>query len=156
MLAPARALALLVPAAMLAGAWGFQLIGGFTPCEMCHWQRWGHYAALVLAFLAFATRRSPATSRLLTLLAGAAILTSAGIGILHAGVEYHWWTGPTRCTSVALGGGDPLKAILAAPLIRCDTPVWTMFGISMAGFNALFSLAGGIAIWVLCLIRTPR
>ena len=45
----ARALALLLPAALLAGAWGSQLLGGLYPCEMCHWQRWPHYAALVPA-----------------------------------------------------------------------------------------------------------
>ena len=35
-----RALALLLPLALLAGAWGSQLIGHLYPCEMCHWQRW--------------------------------------------------------------------------------------------------------------------
>jgi disulfide bond formation protein DsbB len=156
LLAPARLLALLLPAALLAGAWGFQLIGGYYPCEMCHWQRWAHYTALVLAVLAFATRGSRGAPRALTLLAGFAILVSGAIGVFHAGVEYHWWSGFTRCTSVVLGGGDPLKALLAAPLIRCDTPAWTLGGISMAGFNALFSLAGGIAIWALCLTRPAR
>ncbi|MDO6413978.1 disulfide bond formation protein B [Sphingomonas sp. BIUV-7] len=156
MLAPARALALAVPALLLAGAWGFQLIGGFYPCEMCHWQRWAHYAALVPAVLAYLASGSRQLSRGLVLLAGLAILASGAIGIFHAGVEYHWWSGLTRCTSVALGGGDPLKALLAAPLIRCDTAAWTLFGVSMAGFNALFSLAGGIAIWALCLTRPAR
>ncbi len=155
-LAPARALALLVPALLLAGAWGFQLIGGYPPCEMCHWQRWAHYTALPLAVLAILLRGSPGASRALTLLAGLAILVSGAIGVFHAGVEYHWWSGFTRCTSVSLGSGDPLKALLAAPLIRCDTAAWTMGGISMAGFNALFSLAGGIAIWALCLTRPVR
>jgi disulfide bond formation protein DsbB len=149
-------LALLVPAVLLAGAWGFQLIGGYAPCEMCHWQRWAHYTALGLAALAFATRGRVSVSRAFVLLAGAAILVSGGIGVFHAGVEYHWWSGFTRCTAVGLGSGDPLKALLAAPLIRCDTAAWTLAGISMAGFNALFSLAGGIAIWALCLTRPAR
>ena len=155
LLPPARALALLVPALLLAGAWGFQLIGGYYPCEMCHWQRWAHYTALALAILAILLRGSPGTSRALTLLAGLAILASGAIAVFHAGVEYHLWSGFTRCTSVGLGSGDPLKALLAAPLIRCDTAPWTLAGISMAGFNALFSLAVGIAIWALCLTR-PR
>ena len=51
----ARLLALLIPAVLLGGAWGFQLIGGLYPCEMCHWQRWPHYGALVFAALAFVT-----------------------------------------------------------------------------------------------------
>ena len=47
----ARWIALLLPAALLAGAWGSQLVGHLYPCEMCHWQRWPHYAALPFALL---------------------------------------------------------------------------------------------------------
>ena len=153
LLGPARLLALLLPATLLAGAWGFQLLGGLPPCEMCHWQRWPHCAALVLALAALASRSSPGRSRMLVILAGLAILVSGAIGVLHAGVEYHWWTGPTRCSTLALGGGDPLKAILAAPLVRCDAAPWSLAGVSLAGWNALFSIAGGIAILTLCLTR---
>ena len=151
-LAPARALAFAVPALLLAGAWGFQLIGHLVPCEMCHWQRWPHYAALVAALLAYGLARSPA-SRALVVVAGLLIVVSGLLGIFHAGVEYGWWKGPQHCTSMALGGGDPLRAILAAPLIRCDVPQWTLAGVSLAGWNALFSLAGGIAVLVLALRR---
>ena len=35
----ANRIAFLLPAALLAGAWASQLIGGLYPCEMCHWQR---------------------------------------------------------------------------------------------------------------------
>jgi len=35
----ARGLALLVPAALLAGAFGSQYFGHLFPCEMCWWQR---------------------------------------------------------------------------------------------------------------------
>lgn len=150
MVAPARALALIVPAALLAGAWAFQLIGGLYPCEMCHWQRWPHYAALAAAVLAILLAGSSA-SRPLTILAALLILASGAIAIDQAGAEYHWWQGPTTCTSTAASGGDLLRRILAAPLIRCDVPQWTLFHVSLAGWNALFSLAGGLAILILCL-----
>ena len=65
----ARLLALLIPSALLAGAWGSQLLGGLYPCEMCHWQRWPHYAAIVLAALSFFAPRTSA-KRLLVILAG--------------------------------------------------------------------------------------
>ena len=55
-LGPAKALSLLVPAALLAGAYGFEHIGGLFPCEMCWWQRWAHMAALGFALVAFARR----------------------------------------------------------------------------------------------------
>jgi hypothetical protein len=40
---------------------------------------------------------------------------------------------------------------MAAPITRCDVPQWTLAGISLAGFNAIFSL--GAAAFVLTLLR---
>jgi disulfide bond formation protein DsbB len=147
----ARALALLVPAALLAGAWGFQLIGHLYPCEMCHWQRWPHYAALPLALLAFVPGMP---QRSLVALAALAIAVSGAIGVAHAGVEYHWWQGFTPCTSTFSSGGDTLTAIMTAPVVRCDAPQWTFAGISLAGFNAIVSLGGAVVILVLLTRRS--
>ena len=150
----ARWLALLVPAALLAGALGSQYLGGLYPCEMCHWQRWPHYAALALAALAFV----PGTpQRYLVALAAVGIAVSGGLGVWHAGIEYGWWQGITTCSSTVAsasgsGGGsidDVLKRIMAAPITRCDVAQWSFAHISLAGFNALFSLAGALAIFIL-------
>jgi len=147
----ARALALLIPAALLAGAWGFQLIGHLYPCEMCHWQRWPHYAALPIALLAFVPGMP---QRPLVALAAIAIAVSGAIGVAHAGVEYHWWQGFTPCTSTFSSGGDTLTAIMNAPVVRCDAPQWTFAGISLAGFNAIVSLGGALVILVLLTRRS--
>ena len=71
-----------------------------------------------------------------------AILTGAGIALYHVGVEQHWWAGPTAC-----GGGGQVPGSLAElgrmmnqPVPRCDEPAWSLFGISMAGYNVFFSL----------------
>ncbi len=147
-LSAGRWLALLVPAALLAGAWGAQLIGGLYPCEMCHWQRWPHYAALAVAAAAFFVPPRPA--RALVLLAALLVALSGVIGVLHAGVEYHWWQGFTGCTSTVdlagLSAIERLNAIMHAPLVRCDAPQWTLAGISLAGFNAILSLLGAATI----------
>src|SRR5690606_9234603 len=42
--------------AVLGAALAFQYIGGFPPCEMCHWQRWPWMAAIALAVLAALVR----------------------------------------------------------------------------------------------------
>lgn len=145
----ARLLALLVPLALLAGAWGFQLIGGLYPCEMCHWQRWPHYGAVALAALAFVTGGARVKA---TLVAGAAalVVVSGLIGIFHAGVEYHWWQGVTACTqTVSTAGLSPdqaLKDLLAAPIVRCDAAQWSLLGVSLAGWNAIASLGGAALI----------
>ena len=153
----ARLLALLVPAALLAGALGSQYLGGLHPCEMCHWQRWGHYAALLFALISFAMRRSPDRGRSLVWLAGLAILSSGLTGAYHAGVELGVFEGFTQCSSTGGGGSadEMLKDILSAPLVRCDDVQWSFLGISMAGWNAIISLGSGLVILWLSL-RRPR
>jgi len=141
----ARTLALAVPVALLAGALGSQYLGGLYPCEMCHWQRWPHYAAVPLALLAIILRDKSAGTLLLWL-AAAAIFVSGAIGIFHAGVEYGWWEGLTRCAMSPSGGGDFLTDIMATPVISCDQPQWTLFGISLAGFNAIISIGAAMVI----------
>jgi disulfide bond formation protein DsbB len=142
----ARWLAFLLPAALLAGAYGSQYIGGLAPCDMCWWQRYPHFAALGFAALALLLGKSPAHKGLVTL-AALAIITSGILGGFHAGVEYHWWQGPQTCSQVPQGSGaDLLKNIMKAKVVRCDVPAWTLFGISLAGFNFLISTFGGLAI----------
>ena len=82
--------------ALLLGAFGFQVLGGLTPCKLCIWQRWPHAAAVVIAGAAIATR-----SAFLPWLGAIAALTSGAIGVYHTGVERAWWPGPTSCTSSA-------------------------------------------------------
>ena len=151
----ARWLALLIPAALLGGAYLGQYAYGLYPCEMCWWQRWPHFAALGLALMSFAVRGTAA--RALVLLAGLAILISGLIGAYHAGVEYGWWEGATTCSStIKAGGGDYLDAIMNAPIIRCDQVQWSLLGISLAGYNFLISVAGAIAIFFMASRRSAR
>lgn len=139
----ARLLALVIPSALMLGALGSQYIGGLYPCEMCYWQRWPHDVAIVLALFAFGTRVDRA-AHILVALAALAIMTSGAIGVYHAGVEYGWWQGITTCATTA--AGVSLEDIMRAPVVRCDVPQWTLFGVSLAGFNAIISLGAGLLI----------
>lgn len=150
----ARGLALLTPALLLGGALFSQYVGGLYPCEMCHWQRWPHYAAIPLALLAFLPL-GKGPQRALVLLAALLIAISGAIGAFHAGVEYGWWEGVTKCAVLNAGGDDTLAAIMATPLIRCDEVQWSLLGISLAGYNAIFSLGAAGAILRLCLAKRP-
>ena len=140
----ARWLALLVPLGLLAGAYVSEYGFGLFPCEMCWWQRYAHFAALALALAAWLR---PAVRPLLWL-AVLALAASAAIGLFHAGVEYGWWEGLTACSTTALTG-DPLDAILSTPVVRCDVAQWSLLGISLAGWNFLFSGAGALAVVIL-------
>jgi len=142
----AQRLALLVPVLLLGGAYLSQYGFGLFPCEMCWWQRYPHFAAVLAAALSLV-----ASPRALWIgLAAAAILVSGSIGGFHAGVEYGWWEGLTSCSSpIGDAGGDPLAAIMNAPLVRCDVAPWTLAGISLAGFNALISTFSALVIFTL-------
>jgi len=144
----ANIVAFFVPASLMVGALGSQYIGHLYPCEMCWWQRWPHYAAIALAAVAFLAPKG-LVQRILVAFAAGGILTSGVIGAFHAGVEYHWWQGLTSCSSTA--AGHSLSDILSAPLIRCDQAQWTLFGISLAGFNALISIPGALLVYGLLL-----
>ena len=154
----ATLVAFLLPLIALAGAWGSQLIGGLYPCEMCHWQRWPHYAALAVATLALVA--PPRARRALTLVAALLVAVSGVIGVTHAGVEYHWWRGFTGCTqTLALTGttaAERFDQLMAAPLVRCDVPQWTLGGVSLAGFNAIWSLGGAALVAAMTLARRVR
>lgn len=149
---PSRAaalLALLTPAFLLGGAYIGQYAFDLYPCEMCWWQRYPHFAALPLGLVAVLR-----PSRGATLLAALCILASGLIGAYHAGVEYGWWEGLTACSASGAGGGDPMKAIWDAPLVRCDDVQWSLLGISLAGFNFLIST--GAALLIAALLRKPE
>lgn len=142
----ARLIALLLPLGLLGGALGSQYLGGLHPCEMCYWQRWPHGVAILFAAGAFTAPPASTRSRALTLLAALAIAVSGAIGVYHAGVEAGIFEGLTTCSST---GAMSFENIMKVPLVRCDQVQWSLFGISMAGWNAIISLGGAALILAL-------
>jgi disulfide bond formation protein DsbB len=144
-------LATLGSAGLLLGALAFQHIGGMAPCKLCIWQRYPHALAVVTGALMLALH-----VRWLALIGAAAALATAAVGIYHVGVEQGWWQGPSTCSAGPVEELSPdalLDQIMAAPLVRCDDIPWELFGISMAGWNALVSLAL-MALWLVAFRRS--
>ena len=136
--------ALVASAAMLATAHIFQQLG-YAPCELCLRQRevyWAAIAAAVVSIvgLRFYSKAAPIAA----IVFGLIFLTGAGVAAYHSGVEWKWWPGPTSC-STSLSALDPknLLEALDKPMRppSCEDAAWRLFGISMAGYNALISLA---------------
>lgn len=128
---------------ILAAAFAFEHLGGLAPCELCWWQRYVLMAAIPVAALAVVLSRTEprATAGLLVLL-GIIFLCGIAIAGYHMGVELKWWQGPTACSATTLSD-DPdamFRDLMAAPLVRCDEVPWSLFGISMAGYNLALSL----------------
>jgi disulfide bond formation protein DsbB len=135
-----------IAAAALGGAWFFQLVLGIQPCPLCLEQRYAYYLAIPLAIIvAIAAARHAPRSLLylgLAVLAVAA-LGNAVLGGYHAGVEWHWWQGPTDCSGpiVDLGSaGNLLSRLDSVKVVRCDEVQWKFLGLSLASYNVLISL----------------
>jgi disulfide bond formation protein DsbB len=148
---PLRRVALALAAASgltLLGALYFQYVEGLRPCPLCLDQRWAHGAGIALALAAAFTGGT--VQRALMGLAGAAFLTGAIIAGFHVGVEFRWWAGLDSCTGGATAGlsaEELADLLLATPPARCDEVPWSLFGVSMAGWNGAISAAlGGIAL----------
>lgn len=137
--------AALASAAMLAAAHAFQL-AGYQPCALCLTQREVYWTALVVAGVAVVASqviKAPIMPALGNLALALVFLTGMSVAIYHAGAEWKFWPGPTTCATGAMNL-DP-KAMLEAldkPMHppSCDKAAWTLFGISMAGYNAVISL----------------
>lgn len=135
-----------VSAATLAAVYASQFIGGLVPCELCLYQRWPWWAALLLCILAMPTILSAKLRALLVGLAGLSVLAGAGIAMFHVGVEQHWWPGLASCSAAGQNPAsfEQMQQMLSQPTASCDEPAWTMFGISMAGYNAILSIVVGV------------
>ena len=155
----AAAAAFVLALAAIAGAWGSQLFGGLVPCDLCLEQRMAYYWGLpILAIILLAWNRLP----LPVWYAGMAIVTAIFIwgtymGAYHAGVEWKWWPGPTACTGTGLGAlnFDAMSNLNAAHVVPCDQVQFRFLGISLAGYNALASLAVG-ALMVTAIMAQRR
>jgi len=143
-----------IAAATLAGAWFFQLVLDIRPCPLCLEQRYAYYLAIPLgALVAVAAARDAPRAVVIAGLAilAASALGNAWLGAYHAGVEWHFWQGPTDCTGPVgnLGSaGNLLERLDTVKVIRCDEVQWRFLGLSLAGYNVLISLLmAAIAAW---------
>jgi disulfide bond formation protein DsbB len=145
-------------AALLLGAMAFQYWGGLAPCVLCLWQRWPHGIAIAagLVGMYLIRQRRFQGAGWATLAAAVALAVTAAIGGYHVGVEQHWWQGTAACGATGPAATDAAslrEQLLRAPIVRCDEIAWSLFGISMAGWNMILSAAlaaagafGGLAL----------
>ena len=130
-------------AAVLGGALLSQYWGGLAPCELCLLQRWPWKIAILISLVALLAGRRPALPWVALLLA-VVFATGVAFAFYHVGVEQHWFAGPSACTAQAGGAltlEDMKRQILGTAPVLCDKVQWALFGVSLAGWNLLASLA---------------
>ena len=118
--------------ALILGALGFQYLAGIVPCEMCHWQRWPHIASAMIGIVL--VRFAPRNARALAWLAVALVAVSGAIGLYQAGMQWGILPGPSSCSGHRFVVGSNM-----VPDVQCDVVTWSLFGLSLAVYNAIFS-----------------
>jgi len=128
-------------------ALGFQYFGGYMPCELCLKERIPYYIGvplMIAALVAAVLKAPPAIVRGLLALGAVLMLIGAGLGTYHAGVEWHFWAGPSSCTGFGdVGGSDASSLLNDLNTIKppsCDQAAGRFLGISFAGWNVVASV----------------
>jgi disulfide bond formation protein DsbB len=157
--AVAAAVIAVVGAATILGAYYFQYGLHYEPCELCLKERVPYYAAvplaLIVALVDLAARRGWWPHIVLVVgglvLLALLMLSGVGLGVYHAGVEWKFWPGPTECSGSLSGFGSVgglLEKMNQTRLVPCDVAAFRILGISLAGYNAMISLAlAAVALW---------
>jgi disulfide bond formation protein DsbB len=135
--------------AALLAEYVFDIVG----CTLCLYQRIPDAATTILAVLALMT--SPSADRRRLLSAVCALLFAAGsaIAIYQVGSQQGWWAEPSVCAA-ALPSGDALLDLRSARPSRpaCSEVDWSLFGLSLAALNAVYS--GALAAACLFMMRS--
>ena len=148
-LSPASRAGLLVMLGALViilAALGFEYIGGYAPCPLCLQQRYAYYACIplsVLALVLVSAGRGEAAA-VTFLVVALAFLANAVLGTYHAGAEWGFWPGPESCTAagpLSTNAGDLLRSLASTRVAPCTQPALRLFGLSLAGWNVVASLA---------------
>ncbi|MEC7488928.1 MAG: disulfide bond formation protein B [Pseudomonadota bacterium] len=125
--------------ALLSQHWG-----DLPPCDLCLWQRIPHGVVIVIGMGALLWFDRPQERMLLSWLGAIAFSVGACIALYHVGIEQHWIQEPISCSGDAtlneVQSVDKLRNLLLATRpVRCDEIPWSLFGLSIAAWNALVS-----------------
>ena len=125
-------------AALLSQYWG-----GLAPCELCVLQRWPWAAAITISLVTVLVGGRGALPWVAAVLA-LVFAASTVFAFYHMGVEQKWFAGPSACTASTPGNAMTLEQmkqqILGTAPVMCDRVQWSLFGVSLAGWNVLASL----------------
>src|ERR1700722_8874192 len=133
--------------ATLAGAWFFEYVLKYQPCPLCLEERIPYHVVIPLSLLVALAAFVGAPRKLIMVGFVAIIgivLFNVVLSTYHAGIEWRWWPGPPDCTGPATdfkAGGGLLSQLQTIHVPRCDEAAFRFLGISLAGYNALISLA---------------
>ena len=141
-------------AATVGGALWFQHVAGYVPCKLCLQQREAYYLGLPFALLAvpaLVARWPECLARGCLAIAGLCLVSTAILGVYHAGAEWALWAGPSDCgaaTAAPTDAGGLLQSLSTTKPPSCTDAPWRFAGLSFAGWNVVMASALAIlAFW---------
>ena len=127
---------------MLMSAVYLEYFHGAMPCDLCIMQRWFHGSIIAYNLIIILILNKTSISVKLLLLGGSILWISSSVaGLYHFGIEMSFWMGPDGCSSNINFSKDTLTNLLKKSPIKCDEVIFEIFGLSLAGWNALISFS---------------
>ena len=127
---------------MLLSAFYLEYFHDAFPCDLCITQRWFHALIISYSLIAiFISKSRFFTNKLILIGLSITWIASSVAGLYHFGIEMNFWKGPDECSSAIDFSKDTLKYLLNKSPIKCDEVMFKVFGLSLAGWNAIMSFA---------------
>ena len=154
---------LVASAGTLSVVWVMQYGFGILPCELCIWQRWPYVGIVIVASTAIIVRQwqQEDDQKFFSILAG--IMATGGIflALYHVGIEEHWWQRwspsivsdcATTQSTVTMNLEELREYFMSRTSVppSCAQVSWSMFGLSLASYNGLFSFT----LMIYCILIT--
>ena len=121
------------------------LLGKFLnapPCELCIYQRIPYFIIIIITLISLTKKiDSIIKPKIICILSGLLVMSSAIIAIYHVGVEQGYFEtscAPTEPPNFSLE--NVREALKSPPEPLCNNISIEFFGISMAGYNAIFGV----------------
>lgn len=133
----------LICAGVLIAAYIMENYFDIHPCQMCLYERDVFLTAGGLSLLSFfivPMRFKPYA----ILFIGFIFLFGAGLASYHVAIQQQWVELPSFCAANDFSAFESIESLkeqlLKTPFVRCDQVTWSLFGLSLAAYNALISL----------------
>lgn len=141
----ALTLAMVGSATAIIMALSGQYFGGLLPCQLCLWQRVPYIVAILTALSGLFLFKSQRAKAITSCFIAAIFTVGGAIALYHAGIEQGWLQGPDSCsinpvTQRHTTIEELYNDIINTPINRCDEIPWSIYGLSIAAWNAVFSL----------------
>ncbi len=134
--------------ALISTAYFLEFFLNLIPCDLCIQQRGIHFLIILISILCLISVYLTKINKLLNFSLIILWFSSSIFAFYHFGIEKKFWSGFSSCTSKINFNENTLNYILSTDTLRCDSPQFEIFNVSLAGWNSLVSFM----IFTICIL----